>query len=85
MRRALQISQQFSIPFAFELPSAIPSSFEGTHGHIRYEVTAVMNRYFNYEWGGETCSKKTYESRVVRFTVSNLMDLNLNPVAKVYT
>jgi len=83
---ALQFSHQYNIPFSFELPASIPSSFEGTHVHIRYEVTAVVDRYYNYvsEFDNQSYSKFTSETMTVCFTVNNRVDLNLNPVAKVY-
>ncbi len=31
-------------PFSFTLPLAIPSSFEGKHGGVRYSIKAVMKR-----------------------------------------
>lgn len=55
-------------PFSFVLPTAIPSSFEGAHGHVRYTIRAVFQRP----------RKFNYESKIP-FTVNSPLDLNTFP------
>lgn len=60
--------------FSCVLPERLPSSFEGTHGHIRYSVIVVLNRPWKFD--------HIYK---VTFTVLKKMDLNLEtPIIKVY-
>ena len=65
---------QHSFPFSFSLPNSIPSSFEGEHGHIRYVLFGKLNP-----------TKKKDEQRTIRMNIgfNKLVDLNLDPVAKV--
>ncbi|VDO96659.1 unnamed protein product [Soboliphyme baturini] len=37
-------AQVHEIPISFQLPAEIPSSYEGSHGHIRYECKAMLSR-----------------------------------------
>ena len=63
---------QHIYPFSFYLPDLIPSSYEGTYGHIRYVLKATIER----PWNSNTiCS--------TGFAVMNPFDLNLDPVARV--
>ncbi|XP_063627196.1 arrestin domain-containing protein 17-like [Cydia splendana] len=55
-------------PFNFPLPANCPSSFEGQHGHIRYEIKAVVDRAF-----------KTDQEKKVRLRVIAPLDLNADP------
>ncbi|XP_047137909.1 arrestin domain-containing protein 3 isoform X1 [Hydra vulgaris] len=57
---------RFSYRFYFVLPSALPSSFEGPHGFIRYHIFAeiVIPWAFNHKTGR-------------KFTVFELIDTNL--------
>ncbi|XP_059482478.1 arrestin domain-containing protein 17-like isoform X2 [Neocloeon triangulifer] len=58
-------------PFNFDLPANIPSSFEGEHGHIRYCVSASMDRQ-DRAW------KLDLETSAP-FAVIALLDLNSDP------
>ena len=55
-------------PFSFTLPKDIPSTFEGSHGNVRYYAQAGFELDYIFERA---------------FTVVALVDLNLNPEAKV--
>ena len=65
---------EHSFPFSFSLPNSIPSSFEGEHGYIRYVLFGILNP-----------TKKEDEQRTIRINIgfNKLVDLNLDPVAKV--
>lgn len=41
--RTLAGGQQYAFPFRFALSDSLPSSFRGTHGHIRYVVEAKIH------------------------------------------
>uniref|UniRef100_A0A146M467 Arrestin domain-containing protein 2 n=1 Tax=Lygus hesperus TaxID=30085 RepID=A0A146M467_LYGHE len=58
-------------PFTTTLPPRLPSSFSGEHGHIRYTVTATVDR----SWSSD------YEA-VGIFSVVTPMDLNFIQAAK---
>ncbi|KAK3910461.1 Arrestin domain-containing protein 3 [Frankliniella fusca] len=58
-------------PFQCELPNALPSSFEGAHGHVRYTVKAVVDRPWKFD-----------HSARAAFTVVSPLDLNMYPQAK---
>lgn len=53
-------------PFTTILPTGLPTSFEGGHGHIRYTITAILDR----PW------KKDEETKMF-ITVNSPVDLNL--------
>ena len=52
-------------PFSFFLPDAIPPSFEGTHGHVRYTIRAIYQRKLD----------SNHEYKIV-LAVNSIMDLN---------
>lgn len=64
--------ETYKYPFEFMLPSNIPSSFEGTFGHIRYNVKVVFDVPV---W----LNKKFKE----QFTLINAIDLNDDPSLRV--
>ena len=68
---------QHSFPFEFTLPNSIPSSVEGEYGHIRYVLSGQLIRTIDMKQH----KKDEYCSMNIAF--NNLVDLNLNPVAKV--
>ncbi|XP_049774878.1 arrestin domain-containing protein 17-like isoform X3 [Schistocerca cancellata] len=57
--------------FSVKLPENLPSSFEGTYGHIRYTIKAKMNR----PWAFDEKVKAFY-------TVLSHLDLNTDPLVK---
>lgn len=57
-------------PFSFQLPTDIPSTYEGQHGHIRYTLEASIQR----SW------KDDYTS-IIPIEVRGLVDLNSVPKA----
>lgn len=59
-----------SYPFSFTLPGNLPSSFEGAHGQVRYQVKATFVR--DWKWNHRA---KSY------FMVSGVLDLNMHPTA----
>lgn len=59
-------------PFSFILPQQLPSSFEGKHGHIRYTITATVDR----PW------KSDYEAKVM-IPLTSPLDLNFLPGIRV--
>ncbi|KAK3585315.1 hypothetical protein CHS0354_040264 [Potamilus streckersoni] len=61
-----------SYPFQFQLPSVIPSSFEGDHGYIRFWVKGTIEK----NW-------RTYHVTKLPFTVISPLDLNKIPAANV--
>lgn len=62
-----------SYDFYCALPSALPTSFEGTYGHIRYLVEVRMDR----PWKFDHVFKQP-------FTVLSHCDLNLSPSLRVW-
>lgn len=64
---------QHEYPFTFVLPTQIPSSFEGTFGHVRYIIRAVAQR----PW-----LKPEYECNI-KLIVCSSLDLNTIPKAAV--
>ena len=58
---------QHQIPFSFALPAQIPSSFEGTYGHVRYRIKAFLKGTF---------MKSDYK-REILFPVNTIVDLNM--------
>ena len=69
---SLGIGDHCLYPFSFILPKTIPSSYEGKYGHVRYTITATMER---------PCEKDHHCT--MSFIVNSLVDLNQNPSAKV--
>ncbi|KAK4878849.1 hypothetical protein RN001_011355 [Aquatica leii] len=39
----------YEYPISFELPNALPSSMEETHGNVRYKVQAVIDRPWSFD------------------------------------
>ncbi|XP_044727911.1 arrestin domain-containing protein 17-like [Chrysoperla carnea] len=60
-----------SYPFSCELPTTLPSSFEGLHGHIRYTAKVTLDRPWKFDQEYKTA-----------FTVVSTVDLNLNSLVK---
>ena len=56
------------IPFAFEIPSECPSSYEDQYGYIRYNCKAIMDRPWKFN----------HETKA-GFTVIKPLDLNSIP------
>ena len=61
------------LPFSFQLPNQIPSSFEGTNGHVRYSIKAFLKGGF---------MKSDYR-RDISFQVNTVVDFNKNFEAAV--
>ena len=59
-------------PFSFTLPKDIPSTFEGSHGNVRYYAEAVIDLEWRFD-----------HNVMCPFTVVAQVDLNLDPEAKV--
>ncbi|CAG9130039.1 unnamed protein product [Plutella xylostella] len=59
---------KYSLPFQCHIPAHCPSSYEGTHGHIRYEVKVVVDRAFKID-----------QEKEIRFQVDAPLDLNTMP------
>jgi len=57
-------------PFTFQLPPAIPSSFQGQHGYVQYTLQATMKRSWAFD-----------KSTTYPFTVNGILDLNTYPGA----
>lgn len=59
--------------FSCALPSMLPTSFEGTFGHIRYTVSVVFERPWKFD-----------QTHKVAFTVLKQFDLNYDsPILRV--
>ncbi|XP_059611821.1 arrestin domain-containing protein 2-like [Phlebotomus argentipes] len=58
--------------FKYTLPMWLPSSFEGTHGYIRYAVDVVLERPWKFD--------KTFKKP---FAVSRTLDLSRDPSLKL--
>jgi len=56
---------RFDYQFAFQLPPVLPSSFEGSHGHIRYYLKANIDRPWKFD--------KTAKSPLI---INELIDTN---------
>ncbi|KAK6180227.1 hypothetical protein SNE40_012419 [Patella caerulea] len=61
---------RYTYPFSFQLPTGIPSSYEGFSGRVRYSVAGVINR----PWKFDHTTRRA-------FTVVDPLDLNLEPMA----
>lgn len=59
-------------PFSAALPPAMPSSFEGSHGHVRYTVEAKLKLSWKFD-----------KKATALFQVVSPIDLNLNLTARV--
>ncbi|BFZ02495.1 hypothetical protein BsWGS_05534 [Bradybaena similaris] len=55
-------------PFQFQIPHGVPSSFEGSHGHIKYTVKCTIGRAWKFD---HTIKRP--------FTIISILDLNLQP------
>ena len=69
---SLGIGEHCLYPFSFILPKIIPSSYEGKYGHVRYTITATMER----PWAKD-------HHCTISFTVNSLVNLNQRSAAKV--
>lgn len=58
--------------FHFAVPQNVPSSFKGSHGEVRYQVKAVAD----VPWGFDYTAKTS-------FSVNHLYDLNTIPLSRV--
>ena len=56
-------------PFQFKLPLGLPTSFEGTYGHIRYLVKATIDRPWKFDH--KTIQPLTINEQVDLNTMSN--------------
>ncbi|XP_076102113.1 arrestin domain-containing protein 3-like [Mytilus galloprovincialis] len=61
---------KYSYPFRFQLPSSLPSSYEGEYGYVRYYIKAAIIK----PWRMDHVTKTA-------FTVSSVLDLNSLPQA----
>lgn len=62
----------YDFPFEFQLPGNCPSSFEGTVGHIRYEIKVVVDRAFKLD-----------QEKKVAVRIIAPLDLNQEPYSRV--
>ncbi|CAK1580797.1 unnamed protein product [Parnassius mnemosyne] len=53
------------------IPACCPSSFEGTYGHVRYEIKIVVHRAFNFD-----------QEKKMHIRVITPLDLNVEPYCK---
>lgn len=58
--------------FVIPLPWECPTSIDGKYGHVRYEISLILNRYLRFD--------NIYKQPI---TVIRTMDLNLVPSYKV--
>ncbi|CAK1580795.1 unnamed protein product [Parnassius mnemosyne] len=59
------------LPFDCLIPAYCPSSFEGTYGHVRYEIKIVVDRAFKFD-----------QEKKMRIRVITPLDLNVEPYCK---
>ncbi|XP_023292057.2 arrestin domain-containing protein 3-like [Lucilia cuprina] len=62
----------YTYTFNIPLPWECPTSCEGKYGHIRYEISLKINRYYRFD--------NIYKRPV---TIIKTIDLNLNPAYKI--
>ena len=74
--KVIQLSQgAHRFPFQLPLDASLPSSYEGTFGHVRYLCKVCVGRpLFKFDI-----------HRTVPFTVVRMLDLNAEPGALVIT
>lgn len=65
---------EYSFSFVYTLPSGIPSTFRGEHGHIEYTISASFKRSTGY---------KLDKITDLLFSVISPLDLNEFDVLKV--
>lgn len=68
---AVMNAGSFQFPFQFQLPPTCPTSFEGPNGHIRYSMTATIDKPWKFD----------HTTKAV-FTVIGVQDLNMDPNAR---
>ncbi|XP_050350240.1 arrestin domain-containing protein 17-like [Nymphalis io] len=61
----------YEYPFSFNLPASCPASYEGSYGHIRYEIKAVVDRAFKFD-----------QEKKIAVRVMAPLDLNSNPYCR---
>ncbi|KAG7166826.1 Arrestin domain-containing protein 3-like 1 [Homarus americanus] len=62
---------EYSYPFHFILPHNIPSSFEATHGKVRYQVKVVADKPWSID-----------QSTKIIYSVNHLYDLNFHSLSR---
>ncbi|XP_034833555.1 arrestin domain-containing protein 17-like [Maniola hyperantus] len=62
---------KYEYPFQFRLPNNCPASFEGQHGHIRYEIKAVVDGALQLD-----------QEEKIAVRVVTPVDLNLDPYCR---
>ncbi|XP_047506708.1 arrestin domain-containing protein 17-like [Pieris napi] len=62
---------KYEFPFEFQLPGNCPSSFEGTVGHVRYEIKVVVDRAFKID-----------QEKKVAVRIISPLDLNQDPYCR---
>ncbi|XP_022129874.2 arrestin domain-containing protein 17 [Pieris rapae] len=62
---------KYEFPFEFQLPGNCPSSFEGTVGHVRYEIKVVVDRAFKID-----------QEKKVAVRIIAPLDLNQDPYCR---
>ncbi len=63
---------RYQYPFQFQLPSSLPSSFEGAHGNVRHYLKATIDK----PWKFDHSTKR-------QITIISIVDLNQMPNAAV--